>query len=78
LELLRGDVYDAVGEELAFSLDFGPREFLMEAFVAEGSGWQVDFSASCAFACHEFALRYELVELFYGERLWRAHCWLLR
>jgi len=39
----------------------------VEAVVAEGSGGQVDFSAVRAFACHEFALRKELVELVDGE-----------
>jgi hypothetical protein len=70
-------VYNAVGEEFTFACDWEPREFLVEAFVAEGSGWQVDFSAACAFACHKFALREKLVELFYGERLSGAHGWLL-
>jgi len=49
----------------------------VEAAVAEGSGWQVDFSAVGAFACHEFALREELVELFYGEGRFGGHGWLL-
>jgi hypothetical protein len=76
LELLWGDVDDCVGDEFAFVWDCCPRERLVEAFVAEGSGWQVDFSAVRAFACHEFALREELVELFDGEGFC-AHCWLL-
>jgi hypothetical protein len=77
LELGGGDVYDAVGEEFAFALDFDPCEFLSEAVVAEGSGRQMDFSASGAFACHEFALCQVFVELFYCEGFC-AHCvWLL-
>ena len=48
---------DGVGEQFSFAGDWGPRELLLEAFVAEGSGWQVDFSALLAFSSHEFALR---------------------
>jgi hypothetical protein len=51
---------------------------LVEAFVAEGSGWEVDFSAVGAFACHELALFEELVELVDGEgRFGVGHGWLL-
>jgi len=77
LELLWGDVDDGVGDEFAFFWDWVPRECLVEAFVAEGAGWQVDFSAVRTFACHEFALGEELVELFDGEGFRGAHCWLL-
>ena len=77
LELLGGDVDDGVGEEFAFWGDGDPCECLVEAPVAEGSGRKVDFSAVGAFACHEFALGEELVELFDGEWFRGAHGWLL-
>jgi hypothetical protein len=70
-------VDDGVGEEFALGGHLCPCEGLVVAVVAEGSGGQVDFSAVCAFACHEFALRYELVELLYRERLNGGHGWLL-
>jgi len=77
LELFGGDVYDGVGEECALGGHLCPGEGLVVAVVAEGSGWQVDFSAVCAFACHEFAFGEELVELLNRERLRGGHCWLL-
>jgi hypothetical protein len=66
-------VDDGVGYEFAFPADFCPFELIAEAVVAERSGRQVDFSAVLAFACHEFTLRKELVELFDSEWFWRAH-----
>ena len=77
LELFGGYVDDCVCKEFAFVWHWCPCEGLAVAVVAEGSGWQVDFSALLAFACHEFALREELVELVYGEGFCGAHCWLL-
>lgn len=55
LELFGGYVDDCVGEEFALGGHGCPGEGLAVAVVAEGSGWEVDFSAAGAFACHEFA-----------------------
>jgi hypothetical protein len=76
LELRRRDIYDCVGEEFAFAREFCPFKLLAVAFVAERSGWQVDFSAFDAFARHKFLFVEELVELL--NREWEcAHAWLL-
>ena len=55
LELFWCHVYDCVGDECASGRHAYPCEGLTVAVVAERSGWEVDFSAFCAFSCHEFA-----------------------
>ena len=77
LELFGGYVDDCVCKEFAFVWHWCPCEGLAVAVVAEGSGWEVDFSAFCAFACHEFAFGEELVELLNREGWLLGHCWLL-
>ena len=77
LELLGCYVDDGVGKQFAFGGDGNPCEFLVEALVAKGSGWEMDFSAVLAFACHEVALGEESIELFNCEGLRGCHGWLL-